>query len=189
MWGYLENYFNLRKSFVFYGSYHHEWRNQLVHVTFVPAIFTTALSFLCRVKLTPSVDLSHVVATFYAGSFICMEPCAGILYAPVIAGMQLLASRVCSKHVTASVAVHLIGWIIQVLAHKYFEGRAPAFLEDPLQAIHAAVFFVWLEVLYYLGYRPKERDELDALVVERIAKLDAEAAAKKAAQASDVKKA
>jgi len=35
-----------------------------------------------------------------------------------------------------------------------FEGRAPALLDSLLQSLVLAVFFVWLEVLFYLGYRP-----------------------------------
>lgn len=183
MWTYLENYFNLKKSFVFYGSYHHEWRNQIVHVLFVPTIFTTALGFASTMKITDTVNVSHVVAGFYALSFIIMEPLAGTLYAPVIAGMQYIGENICAPNVAVSAAVHVFAWAAQIFAHKFFEHRAPAFTEDPLQAIHAAVFFVWLEVLYALGYRPKERDELNALVRQRMAKMDAEEAAAKRAHA------
>lgn len=181
MLAYLENYFNLKKSFVFYGSYHHIWQNQMVHVIFVPAIFTTAMSFLARVPITGKVNLSHIVTAFYAVSFIKMEPVAGALYAPVLAAMEYLGAQVLVNHVPTSIAIHVFSWVTQILAHKFAEGRAPAFREDPLQALHAAVFFVWLEVLYALGYRPSQRAELEKLVAERIAKMDAaEAASKKA---------
>lgn len=170
---YLSNYFNLKKSFVFYGSYHNQWQNQLIHVLFVPAIFTTALAFLSKVPITEHINLSHLVAAFYAVSFTVMEPVAGLLYAPLIAGMQYLGQTVCAANIPVSIGVHLFGWASQIFAHKVCEGRAPAFLEDPLQAVHSAVFFVWLEVLYALGYRPKQKEELDALIRERIAKMDA----------------
>ncbi|KAK7200884.1 hypothetical protein NESM_000147200 [Novymonas esmeraldas] len=179
MLAYQANYFNLKKSFVFYGAYHNNWQNQIVHVLFVPAIFTTALSFLARVPIAGDVNLSHVVAAFYAVSFIMMEPLAGAMYAPVIGAMEYLASRVLLHHVPTSIAIHLFGWVTQIVAHKYAEGRQPAFTEDPLQAVHAAVFFVWLELLYYLGYRPSQKAELDRLIHERIAKMDEEKAPSK----------
>ncbi|KPA86556.1 hypothetical protein ABB37_00693 [Leptomonas pyrrhocoris] len=178
MLAYLDNYFNLKKSFVFYGSYHHTPINQLVHVIFVPAIFTTAMSFVARIPITDKVNLSHVVAAFYAISFLKMEPVAGALYAPVIGAMEYLGSQVLIHHVPGSIAVHLLGWTAQIFAHTYAEGRQPAFTEDPFQAIHAAVFFVWLELLFYLGYRPSEKEELGKLVKARIAKMNAEDAAK-----------
>jgi uncharacterized membrane protein YGL010W len=40
------------------------------------------------------------------------------------------------------------------ISANQFEGRAPALLDSLLQSLVLAVFFVWLEVLFYLGYRP-----------------------------------
>ncbi|CAG9582810.1 Protein_of_unknown_function_(DUF962)_-_putative [Leishmania major strain Friedlin] len=173
MLAYLENYFDLRKSFVFYGAYHHKRSNQLIHVIFVPVIFTTAMSFLARVPITGGVNLSHIVTAFYTVSFIKMEPSAGTLYAPMIAAMEYLGSRVLIRHVPVSIGMHVLGWAAQIVGHKFIEGRQPAFMEDPLQAIHAAVFFVWLEVLFFLGYRPAMKAELEKAIKERIAAMNA----------------
>ncbi|CAD2216567.1 hypothetical protein AGDE_01646 [Angomonas deanei] len=178
MWTYLENYFNLKKSFVFYGAYHSEWRNQFVHVVFVPLIFSSALSFAARLEITPTLNASHIVAVFYAASFIVMEPIAGALYAPLIAGMQYLGQHFFYDHVPLAIGVHLFGWAVQIFGHAFLERRKPAFMEDPFQAIHSAVFFVWLEVLYMLGYRPSEKKKLDELIKQRIATMEAEGAAK-----------
>lgn len=180
MFAYLENYFNLKKSFVFYGSYHHEWRNQFIHVVFVPVIFTTFLGFTSKLQITEKVNVSHAITAFYAASFIIMEPLAGTLYAPVLAGMQYIGQTFCAPNVTASLVAQGIAWGAQVLSHKFFEQRKPAFTEDPLQAVHAAVFFVWLDVLYALGYRRSESDVLVDLVEKRIEKLDQEEAAEAA---------
>lgn len=35
-----------------------------------------------------------------------------------------------------------------------FEGRAPALFDSLFQSLVLAVFFVWLECLFALGYRP-----------------------------------
>ncbi|KAL7702029.1 2-hydroxy-palmitic acid dioxygenase Mpo1-like [Lotmaria passim] len=177
MIAYLENYFNLKKSFVFYGSYHHNWMNQMVHVIFVPAIFTTSMSFIAHIPITDKINLSHIVAAFYAISFLKMEPVAGALYAPVVGAMEYLGSRVLINYFPASLALNLFGWAAQIISHKWLEHRQPAFTEDPFQAIHAAVFFVWLELLFFLGYRPSEKEELEKLVQQRIARMNAEEAA------------
>ncbi|GET92976.1 hypothetical protein, unknown function [Leishmania tarentolae] len=173
MLAYLENYFDLRKSFVFYGAYHRKWPNQMIHVIFVPAIFTTAMSFLAHVRIGGEVNLSHIITAFYAVSFIKMEPIAGTLYAPMIAFMEYLGSRVLINHVPASIGIHVLSWAAQIVGHKFIEGRQPAFMEDPLQAIHAAVFFVWLEVLFFLGYRPSMKAELEKMIEERVAQMSA----------------
>lgn len=180
MLAYLRDYFDLKKSFVFYGSYHHNRVNQMVHMLFVPVIFTTALSILAHVPITDTISLSHVVAAFYALSFLKMDFVAGALYAPVIGAMEYFASTVLMHHVPLAIALHAFAWTAQILAHKYAEGREPAFMEDPLGAFHAAVFFVWLELLFALGYSPSERVELEKLVKERIAEMNAEESEKAA---------
>jgi uncharacterized membrane protein YGL010W len=43
-----------------------------------------------------------------------------------------------------------------------FEGRAPALLDSLLQSLVLAVFFVWLEVLFFLGYRPELHKRLQS---------------------------
>lgn len=168
--GFLDGYFDLKKSFVFYAAYHKEWRNQLIHVACVPLIFTTAMQFASNVRIGP-VSLVDVTAVFYAGSFMKMDFVAGLLYSPIIYGMHYLATKTLQDHTQACVAVHVVCWLLQFIGHGLFERRAPALLDNPLQAIHAAVFFVWLEVLFFLGYKPKLHKSLMDLVDEETKKI------------------
>lgn len=39
-------------------------------------------------------------------------------------------------------------------SHGKFEGRAPALFDSLFQSLCLAVFFVWLHVVFALGYRP-----------------------------------
>lgn len=165
---YLKRYFNLRESYVFYGAYHNERRNKIVHVVFVPVIFTTALSFLCRFRISRGVNLSQLVAGIYALTFFAIDPLAGTLYWPVLLGMQRTGEYLARRNTLGCIALHLSGWASQILAHKYFEREKPAFMDDPLQAVHSAVFFVWLEVLFALGYRKGEYRVLQQLVDAKI---------------------
>lgn len=43
---------------------------------------------------------------------------------------------------------------------RQFEGRAPALFDSLVQSLVLAVFFVFLEVLFALGYRPELHREL-----------------------------
>ena len=50
---------------------------------------------------------------------------------------------------------HSLSHLHQFVGHGKFEGRAPALLDSLLQSLVLAVFFVWLEVLFFFGYRPQ----------------------------------
>lgn len=54
------------------------------------------------------------------------------------------------------------GWVLQILAHKFFEGRAPAFLDNASTAFTMAPYFVLLELMFGLGYKPKLQQQIDS---------------------------
>lgn len=165
----LEGYTDLRKSFVFYGSYHHNKVNQWIHLLGVPSIFTTALALAHPLKVYGNVSLSDVVAVVYALSFIKMEPTAGLLYAPVIGAMHYIATTILVHDVKLSLLIHSVAWVSQFVGHGVFEGRKPALFDNLAQSFHAAVFFVWLEFLFMLGYKPALHKELNTLIEKRMA--------------------
>lgn len=53
-----------------------------------------------------------------------------------------------------SIAAHIVGWIFQLLGHIVFEKRSPAFLDNILQAFLTAPLFIFMELLFLIGYRP-----------------------------------
>ena len=169
----LENYFNLEKSFVFYGAYHNELRNKIVHIIFVPIIFTTILQFCSGIRLgSSSWSLTDAAALFYAVSFLKMDAVAGLAYAPVIYLMHQLATGPLQNHTQVCIALNVFGWIMQFVAHALFEQRSPALLDNPTQAVHASVFFVWIEILFMLGYKPALAKSLQLQVDAEIRRLD-----------------
>ncbi|KAH0545088.1 hypothetical protein FGG08_000859 [Glutinoglossum americanum] len=104
-----------------------------------------------------------------------MEPVAGSLLAPL-----LLCGTAFTNHLTSTygmtanywaIALHVASWMLQFIGHGVFEGRAPALLDNLIQAVFLAPLFVWLEVLFYLGYRPELRKRLDKAVEQELAKL------------------
>lgn len=157
-------YWDLRQSFPFYGAYHSDWRNQLIHVLFVPAIFSTSLRFASSVQLGWGVSLSDLTALLYGLSFLKMEFVAGLLYLPFVFGMHYFGTTVLKDHLHFAIALHVSGWLCQFFGH-YIEGRRPALFDDLPRALHAAVFFVWLEVLFFFGYKPQLKTELENAVV------------------------
>jgi len=103
-----------------------------------------------------------------------MEPVAGGMVAPL-----LLSATAYSNHLTSTygmtanywaLGVHVVCWLAQFVGHGIFEGRAPALLDNLVQALFLAPFFVWLELLFWLGYRPELKSRLDKSVAQEIAK-------------------
>lgn len=111
-----------------------------------------------------------------------MEPVAGGLLAPLLLTATAYANHLTSTYgMTANyyaLAVHVGAWLAQFVGHGIFEGRAPALLDNLVQALFLAPFFVWLEVLFYFGYRPELKARLDKGVSQEIAKFKASKAAK-----------
>ena len=67
-----------------------------------------------------------------------------------------------------AIALHVGSWIAQFVGHGKFEGRAPALLDNLFQAFFLAPLFVWLELLFALGYRPELQSRVDQGVQEDI---------------------
>ena len=106
-----------------------------------------------------------------------MEPVAGGLLSPVLLGATAYATYLTSTYgATANywgVGMHIGCWLAQFVGHGMFEGRAPALLDNLVQAIILAPFFVYMEVLFYFGYRPELKSRLDQAVEVEIAKFRA----------------
>lgn len=78
----------------------------------------------------------------------------------------------------AAIGVHVVSWLVQFIGHGVFEGRAPALLDNLVQAIFLAPFFVWLEILFAFGYRPELKSRLDHAIEKELKNLKSEKAAK-----------
>lgn len=127
-------------------------------------------------------NLGTIACTVYSTLYILMEPVAGGMLAPF-----LLAGTAYANHLTSSygmkanyiaIGVHVFSWIAQFVGHGIFEGRAPALLDNLVQAIFLAPLFVWLEVLFAFGYRPELKARLNANVEKEVTRFKAEKAAK-----------
>ncbi|KAI4172013.1 MAG: hypothetical protein LQ346_008673 [Caloplaca aetnensis] len=119
-------------------------------------------------------NLGTIAALVYATLYILMEPVAGSLLAPL-----MLAGTAYANHLTNTygqtanywaLGLHVTSWIAQFIGHGVFEGRAPALMDNLTQAFFLAPFFVWMEVLFRLGYRPELRKRLDEAVEKEVRK-------------------
>ncbi|PSN63366.1 DUF962-domain-containing protein [Corynespora cassiicola Philippines] len=175
---------NLEKQLLFYGAYHHNSVNVGIHIVCVPVILMT---FLLLFTNTPAVPLPEWLsipnlplnvgtagAVLYSLLYILMEPVAGALIAPLLIGGAAYANHLTSTYgATANywaAGINVVSWIAQFVGHGKFEGRAPALLDNLVQALFLAPFFVWFEVLFFLGYRPDLKGRVDKAVEQEIQK-------------------
>lgn len=76
----------------------------------------------------------------------------------------------------AAIAVEIVAWIAQFIGHGVYEGRAPALFDNLLQALVLAPFFVFMELLFMLGYRPELQKRVNVAVEKAIKKFKVEKA-------------
>ena len=75
--------------------------------------------------------------------------------------------------------IHIFSWLAQFVGHGKFEGRAPALLDNLVQAFLLAPLFVWMEILFFFGYRPELKQRMESNVEKEIQKFRLEKEGKK----------
>lgn len=128
------------------------------------------------------LNMCTIGSIIWGGFYVLMEPVAGSLLCAICLGMAAADNYFYSVDAKTSTAVaggiFAVAWILQFLGHGKFEGRAPALLDNLMQALLLAPLFVWLELLFYFGYRKELKDRVDKKVEKNITKFRAERADK-----------
>ncbi|KAK7757714.1 hypothetical protein SLS62_000092 [Diatrype stigma] len=184
---------NLERQLTFYGAYHHDSTNIAIHMICVPLIlfsgFTMAANtgdliplpdFLILPNLNP--NLGTIAALTWGALYVLLEPVAGTALALICLGAAALSNNLLSTYPAltnqVAIATHIVCWLFQFIGHGAFEGRAPALLDNLVQAIFLAPLFVWLEMLFKFGYRRELRQRVEKAVQVEVAKFRSKAAAK-----------
>ncbi|KAL9003750.1 MAG: hypothetical protein Q9188_003390 [Gyalolechia gomerana] len=156
---------NLEKQLLFYGSYHDHPGTNTPPLVPIP-------SWLVIPNLPP--NLGTIATLLYATLYVLMEPVAGGLLAPLMLAGTAYANHLSNTYGQTvnywALGLHLTSWIAQFIGHGVFEGRAPALMDNLVQAFFLAPFFVWMELLFRLGYRPGLRSRLDEAVEKEVQK-------------------
>jgi len=113
-----------------------------------------------------------VIASLYQLYYFALEPLAALIYLPQLT-LSLLTATAFSKHASApqiAGGTHAVAWIAQFIGHGVHEGRSPALLDNILGAVVLAPFFVHLELLFGLGYKPQLHKQIQNDIGKEIAK-------------------
>ncbi|TVY59554.1 putative endoplasmic reticulum membrane protein [Lachnellula suecica] len=180
---------DLEKQLCFYGAYHHNAVNIGIHMACVPMILAAGLLLATNSPTiiplptwltVPNLPLNAgtIAAIGYSGFYILLEPVAGSILLPVIIGWTAYANYLTTNYTTSAntfgVAVEIFAWVAQFVGHGLYEGRAPALLDNLVQALVLAPFFVFMEMLFKFGYRPELQKRVNASVEKEIRKFKAE---------------
>jgi len=132
------------------------------------------------------LNAGTIGAILYSGFYILLEPVAGTVLLPIIIGWtaysNYLTTNLTSSANTVAIAVEIVAWIAQFVGHGVYEGRAPALLDNLVQAFVLAPFFVFMEALFKFGYRPELQKRVNEGVEKEIKRVQAEKAANGAAK-------
>jgi len=156
----------------FYAKYHTHPVNIGIHMIFVPLIYTTAIilaGLTPKIPLAsniPAISLADIGVAVYAFGYILLEPVAGILMLPFHFAVLYYAHVLPSQFprdviVKWASGLHVTSWIAQFAGHGLAEGRAPALFDNLFQSFYLAPLFVWLEMLFSVGYRPSLKHSIE----------------------------
>ncbi|GHJ88648.1 hypothetical protein NliqN6_5050 [Naganishia liquefaciens] len=178
------DWLNVKKQLTFYASYHSHPINIAIHMICIPIILWSTLLFLAHIPLGENATITRlapwlsfqpnaalVMNACYVAYYFALEPFGALTYLP----HALLSQLTVTYLATTPAAVHpfhlsslriasyaqLFGWLSQFAGHGFAEGRAPALLDNLLQALVLAPFFSHLEYLFLaFKYNPKLQAEI-----------------------------
>eukprot|EP00934_Nitzschia_sp_Nitz4_P000435 Nitzschia sp. Nitz4//scaffold28_size193895//133320//134033//NITZ4_001673-RA/size193895-processed-gene-0.232-mRNA-1//1//CDS//3329546006//435//frame0 len=182
-------------ALAFYGVYHREPRNQMVHFVGVPAILWSGIIFLVHLpvpylgdalKQTLPADYQLTyglcLTLFYLAFYLNIDSFGGTTYAPMLYLMYMSAVYMrrydqkaakpaswsgTGRLMAFAAFVHFLGWFLQVaVGHKIYEGSQPALLQSLGGALTVAPLFAWYEGLWYVGIN-KELQNMTLQLVDK----------------------
>jgi len=163
----------------FYGVYHREPWNQVIHFFGVPAILWSLFVFLAHVPLPfphqsssyKRMTYAEILVAFYFLFYLKIDPVGDICYAydtssipsniaknmnnqtnMITKSRQTVPNRYHSLKIAA--CIHFLGWYIQIHpGHYIIEGAVPAITQSFGSALTSAPLFAFYEGLWFLGIR------------------------------------
>ncbi|KAI0343177.1 DUF962-domain-containing protein [Trametopsis cervina] len=184
--------FDVRKQLAFYGAYHSNPVNVLVHIFGVPLLLWSAQVLLHEIPVPQAIPEFHYtineyfqlesnLASIWTGLcmiyYFVLDPVAAVLYLPQLSISLMTATAFAHRPnaIQTAAVIQAVSWVAQFLGHGLAEKRAPALLDNLLGAVVLAPFFVHLEILFKLGYSPALHRDIRNLVgveITRIRKLE-----------------
>ncbi|CCE72756.1 Piso0_000350 [Millerozyma farinosa CBS 7064] len=165
--------FDLENHLIFYRSYHFNPVNVRIHLLCIPIILISAIAMFSPVDVIgasqPFINMGSLIATTYGLYYTALDwkvgsPCLSLLVPLSYVFKKTYMGLTDEKQqsfIYAALGTHVLSWLAQFYGHGVHEKRAPALLDNLLQALVLAPFFVAFEVAFYLGYRKDLQKKMD----------------------------
>ncbi|CAH2351044.1 2-hydroxy-palmitic acid dioxygenase Mpo1p [[Candida] railenensis] len=159
---------DLEEHLVFYRSYHFNQTNVAIHLACIPVILVTAFAIFVPLQLSsisPYLNLGVGFALGYSIFYAVLDFKVGAITIPLLTSIAVFLTELYKRAgegqlyvdqkqlYRIEVALHIAAWLAQFYGHAVHEKRAPALLDNLLQALVLAPFFVFFEVAFALGFR------------------------------------
>jgi len=140
---------------------------------FHPPSFIPTYYHVINEYMVFETNYATLMAVVYLAYYLLLEPIAALLYAPQMIIIVLTATAFGKdpSHTPSIIAIHVLCWIAQFIGHGVAEKRAPALLDNLLGAVVLAPFFVHLEILFGLGYRPAMRRRINNAIGNEVTRI------------------
>ncbi|KAK6201104.1 uncharacterized protein RJT21DRAFT_31607 [Scheffersomyces amazonensis] len=168
--------FDLQGHLIFYRSYHMNHVNVAIHLVCIPIILLSFITTIIPYDIVgfnnPQINLGSIIAWTYGIYYILLDWTLGIPSFLILAsytyaaksyylGLNNSTSLTPTQFVNYALAAHVGAWLAQFYGHGIHEGRAPALLDNLLQALVLAPFFVVFEIAFALGYKLNIKKHMD----------------------------
>lgn len=165
--------FDLEGHLVFYRSYHFNKANVAIHLVCIPIILLSTITFLSNKQIPvsddPYINAGTLLAFIYGFYYILLDWKCGIPSFLVLNGYAYLvrtyyltlAPEAQTQFIHYAYYAHVASWVAQFYGHGVHEKRAPALMDNLLQALVLAPFFVAFEIAFALGYRSDLKKSMD----------------------------
>ena len=168
----------LIEKYGFYGEYHKNTINRIIHIITIPVMIWTILVFCgyC-IFYTPSMDtslsptrhssfnlnLGLIPLILCSSVYMFMDFVAGLTFFILVSAEYILACIFVAfvpYAWTVALDIHIFAWICQFIGHsQWIENKSLALFDGPISVFTMAPLFVVIEVisiLFLLRYRSKK---------------------------------
>ncbi len=146
-----------------YAHYHRDQRNIYTHFVGIPLI-VIALFSLLSFEISAGITATHLLLAGSLLFYFYLSLSMGLVMLGFSASCYALALQLVALDSSAawlgwSVAVFVVGWVLQFIGH-YFEGKKPAFVDD-LVGLLIGPLFVMAELLFLLGFAKSLQQQIE----------------------------
>ena len=159
----------LQKKYEFYANYHRNPINKFIHFICIPSICFSLFILLNYIPLEIDITkiindnttnyleditipkcslvlrLSSLLYIFYFIYYCYLTPCLGLIanifYFAVLFGANYFYCKIEYAYAYA-IGIQILGWVLQILGHRFWEGNSPAFIKGFKDSFLLAPLFV-----------------------------------------------